>query len=335
MAEQTTPSAADHARSAFRDLAIDRTDYPDTIPGADVQVRSYLAALFDSTHLIELRPIECWTEAGTKRSRLVRGARRWVAARDCAENCNELQSLNANRANIFIGVNPRNSQGGKKDAVSTCRSVWVDFDNMTFLEAKRRWEHLLPPPSMAVSSGHGYHVYWLLCEPYDVRSRPCRERFEAMLKSLYTDLGADATNDVSRILRLPGTWNVKDVRNGKTPEPCMLVYCEPQRRYPISTFKPWFDERSRRLATKGSCRPKVPEYGILPDAPNVAIALRHLDKDVSDRSRRDFAVICELLRLRVDPESIWQLVRERSKFADRGREYFDVTLSNAVRNLNS
>ena len=333
MAQQTTYSKTNGGSVDFGSVAIQRLRYPAAIPGAKTQLRMYLEALFDPDDVVELRPIECWTEAGTKRSRLVSEKRRWVTAEHCAEMHDELHSLNTQGVNIFVGVNPRESRGGTKDAIGVCRSVWVDLDHVTFDEARSRWEHILPPPSIAISSGHGYHAYWLLRKPYEVRERRSRERFETMLKSLYADLGADATNDVSRILRLPGTWNVKDCRNGKNPEPCVLVYCDPKRQYPIGTFRPWFEKASNPNAVRASSRREEPIRRFVADDGDVATALSRLDDEVSDRSRRDFGVVCHLLRLGHDPEAIWRLVHDRSKFATSGREYFDVTIKNAIRSL--
>lgn len=335
MVDRKTLNHTEDLNLGFLGVSCGAVSFPEQIPGAELQVHSYLEALFEDDDLVEIRPIECWTEGGSKRSRLASNRRHWISARDCCECADGLHSLNEDGLNIFIGVNPRRFAGGTKDAVRICRSVWVDLDNVTFDEAQNRWEDLLPPPSLLVASGHGYHAYWLLGRPFIARSRRQRNRFETMLKALYADLRADTTNDVSRILRLPGTWNVKDLRNGKKPEMCVLVHCEPERRYSLSTFGPWF-EIARREKPHEAPRPSSIGWNEgPPEGGHVEAIVRQLDENASDRSRRDFAVICELLRAGLDPESIWQLVHDRSKFAARGREYFDVTLGNAVRKLSS
>jgi hypothetical protein len=58
-----------------------------------------------------------------------------------------------------------------------------------------------------------------------------------------------------------------------------------------------------------------------------------LDSPTPDRSRRDFAIVCDLLRLGLAREAIRQLVSGRSKFESNGRSYFDVTISNAERTI--
>jgi hypothetical protein len=331
MATRTT-----HTEDCFDGLigpTLGTANYPAQIPDAELQVHNYLEALFDENDLVEIRPIECWAERGAKRSRLASNRRFWITAGECAECAIGLHSLSVEGLNIFIGVNPRRYAGGTKDSVGICRSVWVDLDNVTFDEAKERWEDLLPSPSLLVASGHGYHAYWLLSQPFVVRSRRQRDTFETMLKALYADLGADTTNDVSRILRLPGTWNVKDLRNGKTPVACVLVHCDRERKYPLSTFRPWFEAATEKEPAKLPTSPAFRRHRHLGQSQNVEAIIRQLDDDATDRSRRDFAVICELLRAGLDSESIWQVVQGRSKFAARGREYFDVTIRNALRHL--
>ena len=56
---------------------------------------------------------------------------------------------------------------------------------------------------------------------------------------------------------------------------------------------------------------------------------RELEKPCLDRSRRDFAIVCDLLRLGLTREQIWPLVRGSSKFESNGRKYFELTIANA------
>jgi hypothetical protein len=77
-----------------------------------------------------------------------------------------------------------------------------------------------------------------------------------------------------------------------------------------------------------------------PAPPTVEISLearqllQALDRNTGDRSRRDFAIICSLLRCGIhDDQVLWNLVREKSKFKDRGWDYFSPTLENAKKAL--
>jgi hypothetical protein len=61
--------------------------------------------------------------------------------------------------------------------------------------------------------------------------------------------------------------------------------------------------------------------------------VRRLDRESPDRSRRDFAIVCDLVRLGLRKEQIWDLVSDRSKFESNGRSYFEVTFANAERSV--
>jgi hypothetical protein len=61
--------------------------------------------------------------------------------------------------------------------------------------------------------------------------------------------------------------------------------------------------------------------------------VRRLERPSLDRSRRDFAIVCDLLRLGLAREEIWELVSDTSKFESGGRPYFDLTFTNAERSV--
>ena len=62
---------------------------------------------------------------------------------------------------------------------------------------------------------------------------PQAQRIQDTLTGIADALGGDHTTDLTRLLRLPGTLNRKDQRNGKEPTLARLVCCEPSRRYDI------------------------------------------------------------------------------------------------------
>jgi hypothetical protein len=43
--------------------------------------------------------------------------------------------------------------------------------------------------------------------------------------------------------------------------------------------------------------------------------------------------VCDLLRLGLSREEIWQLVARGSKFESNGRPYFDITIANAEKTV--
>src|SRR5262249_7038535 len=130
--------------------------------------------------------------------------------------------------------------GGTKNAVAECRSLWCDWDGIEVDEALRRCEHnRLPTPTVVVSSGHGVHGYWLLTESVEVSEPAQRATFECRLRHLCQSLGGDATQDVSRMMRMPGFLNVKGRRQGCPPAPCKLVLSSPESRYELTVCERW------------------------------------------------------------------------------------------------
>ncbi len=161
--------------------------------------------------------------------------------------------------------------------IRVVRTLWADIDHCAAEEALARCEAAgLPRPTAAVSSGNGAHLYWRLAEPwliddvgapppiqYEVqKSSDGREwrvpyyvdpagnrvnqpfalsgkavHMQAVLAAIARRIGGDHTIDLARLLRLPETLNRKDQRNGKRPVPCVLVECDPARRYPMSLFE--------------------------------------------------------------------------------------------------
>ena len=153
------------------------------------------------------------------------------------------------RANVYFGVCPRPKKGDSQDdQIHTVRCLWCDIDDVTAEEAYERWNRArVPSPSIVVSSGSGIHGYWLLDR--DVRSREERSSITAMLPHFYRSFGGDHVQNLSRILRPPGTVNCKDARNGRPPQPCALLTCQPELRYPLEAFARWIALARRGAAT--------------------------------------------------------------------------------------
>ena len=296
------------------------------------QLEMFTDALFERTHLIEFRIIRSWEDAGKKRSQLVEQF--WLQVSDIPAALPRLQEWNTLGANIYFGVNPRTERSGRKESVSVIRSIWMDMDDVEHDEARTRWEPYLPAdPTIVVDSGHGIHAYWVFCRPFTIQTDTDRESFEGMLKAIYQAVGADAVQDVSRVLRLPGLLNVKSLENGIPPVPCTLLKCDPGRTFPISTFDRWWYQAQEELAREKTDIDRLGARSDYPQNRDLEPLLTELDRDVSDRSRRDYAIIIRLLQSGLGSEEIWPLVRDKSKFEDRGREYFDVTIQNAMQEL--
>jgi len=162
----------------------------------------------------------------------------------------QVEAANKAGANVYFSACPRRDRQGDAAHTTHAPALWVDLDGKAYDPADHqhgkalaleRLRHALPPelqPSILIDSGNGYHAYWLLVEPWTFSENGDRLKFEATLKSLAEYLGSDTgVADAARIMRLPGTLNVKKPDN---PLPCLLLECDPGRRFNPADFDPYF-----------------------------------------------------------------------------------------------
>lgn len=151
------------------------------------------------------------------------------------------------RQNIYFGCGlvPHNMEQYKRAKEHEIRGipgVWADIDVInpkahnkqrlapTIADAIDLAKSLQLLPTLIVMSGHGIQPWWLFKEPWLFESREDKnglqdgggaERgkaadmlrgWQGMLKDVAAARGweHDATHDLSRVLRLPGTYNIKD-----------------------------------------------------------------------------------------------------------------------------
>ena len=194
----------------------------------------------------------------------------------------------------FFAPGLRKSKGSTKDTVLGSRVLWVDIDNT---------EEPIPTllPSISVFSGHGHHLYWILeewCE--DV------EAIERGNKALAIDTGADDCWNANRLLRIPGTTNLR----GEVPVACVVRQSKPDRVYRLEEFGPLsrLDPKARRKIRTGSRR------------------------GYRSRSERDWAVVCALVDAGADNAFIYRVFEAHEvgdKYREEGKHYLDLTISKA------
>lgn len=138
-------------------------------------------------------------------------------------------------------------------------ALWIDIDEPG-IEGYRRAVKMNPPASMIVSSGGGYHAYWLLSKPIKVTDSN-RDTIKQTLKGMAIACGSDTkVADLARIMRLPGTINTKPGR-GTICEvvdylPCYYDYTDLELTYaPLATPKQPIVKRAiPQYASKGMPR---------------------------------------------------------------------------------
>ena len=96
-------------------------------------------------------------------------------------------------------------------------------------------------PSYTLSSGNGVHAYWALSEEIVIETEEQRKEAQELVRAFYRGFGAfaapfkfDATHDLSRMLRFPGSLNFKDVNNPKAVE---FLTENPERLYTVKEIQ--------------------------------------------------------------------------------------------------
>lgn len=109
--------------------------------------------------------------------------------------------------NVFAGVLLREKQdiGTAENCKKQTPVLWADFD--TKLDSRLVVFHRINtidiPPQIVVDSGHGFHCYWLLDKALDTREA------QAIMKEIAYRYSGDVVGDPARIMRVPGTTNLK------------------------------------------------------------------------------------------------------------------------------
>jgi hypothetical protein len=167
------------------------------------EVSRYTASVFCPDDVVEIRFLP------SKRSI-------WPKVGELSTIVGKLRSHNTSGQNIYIGVNPRKSRGGKKaDDVALARVLVADFDGITLDESLAGWNAAgLPESSLILSSGHGFHFYLRLREPITDLTEWTR-----LQKALNGLVRSDpVVHDPPRIMRLPGFTNHKP-----PAAPCSII----------------------------------------------------------------------------------------------------------------
>lgn len=124
------------------------------------------------------------------------------------------------RENLYFSVNePKPETGGKlsKRDIARLRAVCADIDPKggaeQFASERQRLQGILrdssecgTPPSIAVDSGNGLQLFWLLAEPLSAEEHGAE--IENIGQAIAHELGGDAVHNIDRVMRLPGTINL-------------------------------------------------------------------------------------------------------------------------------
>lgn len=155
-------------------------------------------------------------------------------------------------------------------------------------------------------------------------------RFQDIVAGIAASIGGDHTFDLARLLRVPGSWNRKNQRNGAAPKPCELVEMTAER-FPLERFAEFEQkspERKRREIAASMPLPTVKKM----TAKKADSLADHVAtcKIAEDRSGADFALCAFAIENGIAQEEVWTAVSDVGKFSERGRAYFDKTWDKAA-----
>jgi len=143
----------------------------------------------------------------------------FVPIHDLTKAAAEIDRIGRNE-DVWVGVLPRQPDsktgeiGGSSEFVPEGRTLWVDCDLKDGPDARELLATFRPAPHLLVASGGGFHAYWMLDAPLPADWVPIANR-----RLAYALAGDLAATDATRILRPPGTRNLKY----QPPRPVELV----------------------------------------------------------------------------------------------------------------
>jgi hypothetical protein len=237
---------------------------------SDAQV--FLSALFDGYRdSPEWGSLRCEVRAlvprgETSESRPPRGW--WELSERGIEAAAKTSVLWSRTHDVYCGVLPRLGRKGSAADVLMSRWLFADIDGGE--EGPEGSAELvdraaMPKPHMAVRSGGGLHCYWHLSEAVDTSTVGARLDFKGVLRRIVHGLNLargiselmnrginskgesptkiiptlahadESAAEVARILRVPGTQNLKQADN---PRPVQLVHLDlSARSYSLEAWK--------------------------------------------------------------------------------------------------
>lgn len=114
-----------------------------------------------------------------------------------------------------------NSKKRTKQDVFAISTLWADVDYVDDYGLKDLLADCPLPPTMIVRSGNGVHIYWRL-KTYSYETEP-KGPCEIAVQRVHKWVGGDHTHNLNRILRVPGTYNVK-TKHGDNPPICKIIH---------------------------------------------------------------------------------------------------------------
>ena len=157
--------------------------------------------------------------------------------------------------------------------------------------------------------------------------------FQDVLAGMSSRIGGDSTQDLSRLLRVPGTMNRKEQRNGRAPVPCELVSIDPSLRYTLADFERFAAESPQKKQREAVAQVPLPTVKKM-----TPTRIDHLNRlvaacsiaPIGQRSGADWNLCCTAIEKGWAKAEVWSAVQGVGKFAEQGEQYFERTWKKAA-----
>jgi hypothetical protein len=217
---------------------------------------------------------------------------------------------------VWFAPATRRYHDGKATGCVAAATLWVDVDAKVpgaVERAESAVEALGIAPAMLVASGGGgRHYWWRLADPVPLGTPEQRASFKRIISMLAIRLGGDpACAEPARVMRLPGTRNVKP-EYGAEPPMATILRLDPDAVYPIAAFEALLP--ATPAPQRSPNRRDRPTSAAVPALP-VASAIPHVEACLFVRHCADHAATL--------PEPLWtRLGWVLTPFDDAGRAAF-------------
>lgn len=156
----------------------------------------------------------------------------------------QADGLNAEGYGVYFAPCLRKEKKGNADSAAWLPVLWIDIDGPEENRQRdlKRLQAFDPSPSVIVSSGGGWHGYWLLDAPLSLDEEN-KQKIGRVLQGLFSALGGDEgyVKSVASVMRLPDSINTKPDRDGAQVE---ITDWYTDRRYPLDCFD-WLEVKPR------------------------------------------------------------------------------------------
>lgn len=261
----------------------------------------------------------------------------WIPTTNMMKINSTLKNIDSKKTNVYFGVCPRNVKEGKEINVNQLNCLWVDIDCKNEEEKNIKREEISnfsKSPSAVINSGHGLHCYWILDEPYSFKEEE-RLDIKRIIKGLSMALGGDTkAHDLSRLLRVPGTYNIK---NPDTPLEVKFEVFQPDTTYYLEDFEKYYikDLQDVEIEKIEIHEVEISQrfYKMIEKNKELRDTWEGNRPDLEDKSRSgyDMALVHQLLNKGFDESEIYAVLGEYryGKYNDGNSQYKRITIGKA------